>query len=137
MTTEHPDRAAPFGEIAGVVLAGGRSQRMGGGNKALLTLGGQPLLARIVERAAPQVAALVVNANGDPADVSAYGLPVVSDGVSGFVGPLAGVLSGMEWAAARGGYRWVASFAADTPFFPVDLVARLAAAATERSESVV
>lgn len=115
--------------VAGVLMAGGQSRRMGGGDKCLRLLGGRPLLARIIERAAPQVARLVINANGDPARFDAFHLPVAADTVEGFAGPLAGVLAGMEWAAANApDCAWIATFASDAPFFPVDFVERLAAA---------
>lgn len=115
--------------IAGVLLAGGQSRRMGGGDKCLLALGDKPILAHAIERARPQVAALVLNANGDPARFRAFGLPVVPDGVPGFAGPLAGVLAGLDWAAgALPGAKYLASFATDAPFFPRDLVPRLMAA---------
>jgi len=114
--------------IAGVVLAGGLSRRMGGGDKSLKLLAGRPILAHIVERARPQVAALALNANGDAARFAAFGLPVVPDSVPDFAGPLAGVLAGLDWAAERvPGATHVASFAGDAPFLPRDLVARLAA----------
>lgn len=110
----------------GLLLAGGLSRRMGGGDKCLRPLGGRPLLAHIVERARPQVSALVINANGDPARFASFGLPVVADTIAGFAGPLAGVLTGMEWAAAhRPEAAWLATFATDAPFFPRDLIARL------------
>jgi len=115
--------------VAGVILAGGLSRRMGGGDKCLRMLGGRPLLAHIVERVRPQVEALVLNANGDPTRFAAFGLPVASDVVEGFSGPLAGILTGLEWAAAHApDCRFVASFASDAPFVPRDLVARLLAA---------
>lgn len=99
---------------------------MGGGDKCLRPLGGQPILQRVIERARPQVATLVLNANGDPARFAGFGLPVVGDVVPDHAGPLAGVLTGLEWAAAhRPDCPWVASIATDTPFFPPDLVARL------------
>lgn len=116
--------------IAGVILAGGLSRRMGGGDKCLRELAGRPLLAHIVERVRPQVASLVLNANGDPARFSAFGLPVVADSVAGFAGPLAGILAGLDWTAALAPRcKRMASFAADAPFVPRDLVARLVAAA--------
>ncbi len=116
-------------DIAGVVLAGGQSTRMGGGDKCLRDLGGRPILAHILDRARPQVARLVLNANGDPARFAPFGLPVVADTVEGYAGPLAGVLAGLDWAAANAPAAiWVASFASDAPFFPTDLVARLHAA---------
>jgi molybdopterin-guanine dinucleotide biosynthesis protein A len=112
--------------VAGVILAGGLSRRMGGGDKCLRPLGGEPILARIVERVRPQVGALVLNANGDPARFAPYGLPVAADVVEGFAGPLAGVLTGMEWALHNAPQcRWLASFASDAPFLPRDLVPRL------------
>jgi molybdopterin-guanine dinucleotide biosynthesis protein A len=119
----------PPGNVAGVLLAGGLSRRMGGGDKCLRALGGRPILARIVERLRPQVATLVLNANGDPARFAAFGLPVAADVVEGFAGPLAGVLTGLEWARAHApGCAWIATVATDAPFMPADLVARLAAA---------
>ena len=115
--------------IAGVVLAGGQSTRMGGGDKCLRDLGGKPILAHILARAAPQVSALVLNANGDAARFASFGLPVAGDSVPDFAGPLAGVLAGLDWAAANApAARYVASFAADAPFLPRDLVARFVAA---------
>lgn len=117
--------------VAGVILAGGQSRRMGGGDKCLRELGGRPILARIVERARPQVEALVLNANGDPARFAGFKLPVVADSVEGFVGPLGGVLAGLDWAATHAPRcAWVASFAGDAPFLPLDLVARFVAAVT-------
>jgi molybdopterin-guanine dinucleotide biosynthesis protein A len=119
--------------IAGVLLAGGQSRRMGGGDKCLRPLAGRPLLAHVIERARPQVGPLVLNANGDPARFAAFGLPVAADVVAGFAGPLAGVLTGLEWAAANApGCTHVASFASDAPFLPTDLVARLTAAVAEK-----
>jgi molybdopterin-guanine dinucleotide biosynthesis protein A len=116
--------------VLGLVLAGGLARRMGGGDKPLRELGGRPLLAHAIERLAPQVAALAINANGDPARFAAFGLPVVADSITGFAGPLAGVLAGMDWAAARDpACRWLVSVAGDAPFFPRDLVARLLGAA--------
>jgi molybdopterin-guanine dinucleotide biosynthesis protein A len=112
--------------IAGIVLAGGQARRLGG-DKALRPLGGRPLLAHVIARARPQVAALALSANGDPAPFAAFGLPLLPDPLGGFPGPLAGILAGMEWAAASGA-DLLASFPCDAPFFPADLVARLAAA---------
>jgi molybdenum cofactor guanylyltransferase len=110
----------------GLVLAGGQSRRMGGGDKALRELGGMTLLERVTARLRPQVAALVLNANGDPARFAGCGLPIVADSVADFAGPLAGVLAGLDWAAAnRPDCAFVASVATDAPFFPRDLVGRL------------
>ena len=122
-------------KIAGVILAGGRARRMGGGDKALLELGGETLLARVIARLKPQVGEVVLNANGDPGRFAEFGLPVVADTVEGFAGPLAGILAGMRWAAARG-HTHVASAAGDTPFFPADLVARLAETARSGGQPI-
>ena len=112
---------------AGIILAGGLARRMGGGDKAMLSLGGRPLLAHVIDRLTRQVDEVVLNANGDPARFADFGLPVIPDTVEGFVGPLGGVLAGMRWAAERG-HSHIASAAADTPFFPTDLVKQLVAA---------
>ena len=115
----------PFEPVAGILLAGGRSSRMGGGDKCLRLLGDKPILARIVERLRPQIAAMVINANGDPARFAAFGLPVVADSVAGFAGPLAGVHAGLEWVRAnRPEIQCAVTVATDTPFFPTDLVRR-------------
>jgi len=115
--------------VVGLLLAGGQSRRMGGGDKCLRPLGGETILARIVARVRPQVRQLILNANGDPARFAPYGLPVVADSVADFAGPLAGVLAGLDWAAAHApDCPWVASVPTDAPFLPTDLVARLRAA---------
>lgn len=112
----------------GVILAGGQATRMGGGDKGLLTLGGKPLLRHVIERLEPQVAALALNANGDAARFDGLALPVLPDSIDGFAGPLAGVLAGLDWAAEQGA-ETIVTAAADTPFFPCDLVPRLLLAA--------
>ena len=109
---------------AGVILAGGLSRRMGGGDKGLLTLGGETLLARVIARIEPQVAEVALNANGDTARFDGYKLPIIADSVAEYPGPLAGVLAGMDWAAEQG-HSHIVTAAADTPFFPCDLVPRL------------
>jgi molybdenum cofactor guanylyltransferase len=113
-------------QSVGILLAGGLARRMGGTDKPLLKIGGRPIIARAIERLAPQCAALAINANGDPARFSAFGLPILSDSVEGFAGPLAGVLAGMDYVcAARPEAADIVSAPADTPFLPEDLVARL------------
>lgn len=122
-----PERDA-LPPVAGLFLAGGQSRRMGGGDKCLRPLGGRPILARIVDRVRPQVQALVLNVNGDPARFRDFGLPVTADSIEGHAGPLAGVLAGLDWAAAHApDCRFVASVPTDAPFLPTDLVARLLA----------
>ena len=112
--------------VAGILLAGGLSRRMGGGDKCLRPLGGRTILAHILEAVAPQLDLLALNANGDPRRFSDYGLPVIPDTISGNVGPLAGVLAGMEWVAEHfPDYPWVVSVPTDAPFLPGDLVGRL------------
>jgi molybdopterin-guanine dinucleotide biosynthesis protein A len=113
----------------GLILAGGLARRMGGGDKARLAIGGVTILDRVLARLSPQCNALLINANGDPARFADTGLPVVADSVPDFAGPLAGILAGLDWAAAnRPNLAWVASVPGDCPFLPADLVARLHAA---------
>jgi molybdenum cofactor guanylyltransferase len=124
--------------IIGIVLAGGKSSRMGGGDKALLPLGGRPLLARVVARLRPQVAEIVLNANDDPGRFAAFGLPLVADCLAGQMGPLAGIHAGLAWAwANRPESSFVITVAADTPFFPTDLVSRLRAATSMTDPKLV
>ncbi|MEO0863629.1 MAG: molybdenum cofactor guanylyltransferase MobA [Pseudomonadota bacterium] len=108
----------------GVILAGGLASRMGGGDKGRLQVAGRSLLGHVIDRLSPQVAGLALNANGDPARFADLGLPVIADSVDGYAGPLAGVLAGLDWAAEQGADAIVTA-AADTPFFPCDLVPRL------------
>jgi molybdopterin-guanine dinucleotide biosynthesis protein A len=113
----------------GVLLAGGLARRMGGGDKPLKEITGRTILERAIERLAPQCAALILNANGDPARFAFTGLTVVADDVPGFAGPLAGILAALDWAARnRPDLESVASAAGDSPFLPLDLVSRLHAA---------
>lgn len=110
----------------GLLLAGGLARRMGGGDKPLRMIAGKTILAHVIERLGPQCESLLVNANGDAARFANYGLPVVADSVPDFAGPLAGILSGLDWMAAnRPRLEWLVSVAADTPFIPRDLVTRL------------
>lgn len=108
----------------GVVLAGGLSRRMGGGDKSLLELHGKPIMQRVIDRIAPQVEQLAINANGSAKRFSEFELPVIADSIDGFAGPLAGVLAGLDWAAEKGATH-IVTVAADTPFFPADLVRTL------------
>lgn len=112
----------------GVILAGGQARRMGGGDKGLLPLGGQTLLQYVIDRLSPQVDELALNVNGDPGRFSSYALPVIPDSIANYPGPLAGVLAGLDWAAEKGADS-IVTVAADTPFFPCDLVPQLLLAA--------
>src|SRR5580704_13357951 len=117
------------GKPLGVVLAGGLARRMGGGDKARLRIGGRTIIERVLARLEPQCAALIINANGDPARFADTGLAVVPDSVPDFAGPLAGILAGLDWAAANAPqYRWLLSVPGDCPFLPRDLATRLHAA---------
>jgi molybdopterin-guanine dinucleotide biosynthesis protein A len=115
--------------LPAMILAGGLSRRMGGGDKCLLPLGGRPVLAHLIERVQPQVAALALNANGDATRFAGFGLEVVADDEADFAGPLAGILAALNWARrAHPSASAVLTVPADTPFLPRDLAARLAAA---------
>ncbi|HHS89631.1 MAG TPA: molybdenum cofactor guanylyltransferase MobA [Rhodobacteraceae bacterium] len=115
-------------DIPAVILAGGQATRMGGGDKCLLDLGGALILDVILKRLAPQTASIALNANGDPLRFRSFGLAVIPDTISGFAGPLSGVLAAMDWAAETS-HEHVVTVAGDTPFFPENLVSRLQEAA--------
>jgi len=116
----------------GVILAGGRATRMGGGDKGLLPLGSDPggatILDEVIARLAPQVPRMALNANGAAERFARYDMPVLPDSLAGHPGPLAGVLAGLDWAAGEGAGS-IVTVAADTPFFPFDLVQKLREAA--------
>jgi molybdopterin-guanine dinucleotide biosynthesis protein A len=119
MTTDVPP-------TLGLVLAGGLARRMGGGDKAMIRIGGMTILDRVLERLRPSCAGLVLNANGDPARFARFGLPVVADSIPDFAGPLAGILAGLDWAAEHArNIAWIVSTPGDCPFLPKDLVRRL------------
>src|SRR5882724_630182 len=119
----------PHPTTLGLVLAGGLARRMGGGDKARIRIGGATILARVLARFKPQCAAVILNANGDPARYADTGLPVVPDTVPDFAGPLAGILAGLDWAAEHAPETAdVLSVPGDCPFLPRDLVPRLIAA---------
>ena len=113
-------------KITGVLLAGGLATRMGGGDKCLLKLGGKSLLSYALDRASKQVGQLILNANGDSSRFEEFNLPVVPDVIEGAQGPLAGVLTGMEWALQNiSECEWIVTFPTDAPFFPADFVDRM------------
>jgi molybdopterin-guanine dinucleotide biosynthesis protein A len=128
----HSGPSREGGGVAGLILAGGRSRRMGGADKPFIELAGRPLIAHVIARAAPQVSRLVIGAAGDAARFAPFGLPVVADaaeaGLESFAGPLAGLLAGLDWAAAQPGIGRLALFPADLPFLPEDFVSRAMAA---------
>jgi molybdenum cofactor guanylyltransferase len=110
--------------VTGIVLAGGQGRRMGGVDKGLVELAGRPMVAHVLDRLAPQVADVLINANQNRERYAAFGCPVVPDAVGGFAGPLARLHAGL----ARAAQDYVATVPCDSPFLPVDLVARLLAA---------
>jgi len=121
-------------EIPGVLLAGGLARRMGGGDKPMRTIAGKTIVERVIARLKPQCSGLILNANGDPARFASFGLPVIADTVADFPGPLAGILAALDWMAThRPEVKFLLSAAADCPFLPRDLVARLEAARLEEN----
>ena len=120
--------------VVGVLLAGGKSSRMGGGDKCLRVVGGRPILERIIDRLQVQVADIVINANEGGDRFTPFGFPVVADSIAGYAGPLAGVHAGLEWVKANHpDIQHAVTVATDTPFFPRDLVAKLLAASEDRA----
>jgi molybdopterin-guanine dinucleotide biosynthesis protein A len=117
--------------VAGSILAGGQSRRMGE-DKAFIVLAGAPLIERAIDRLRPQVAELILNVHQETKALRGYGLPVVEDRACDHQGPLAGILASLRWAEAEG-FHWLATAAVDTPFFPSDLVARLDAASKDKT----
>ena len=111
-------------DIPGIILAGGLSRRMGGGDKGLLMLGKTTIIERVIDKILPQVGSLAININGDSSRFPDYKLPIIPDSIKGYLGPLSGILAGMEWAF-KNGNRYIATVAADTPFLPDDFIKRL------------
>ena len=121
--------------VLGLVLAGGLARRMGGGDKARIRIGESTILERVLARLKPQCSTIILNANGDPKRFADTGLPVVADSVADFPGPLAGILAGLDWAAAEApGIADMVSVPGDCPFLPADLIGRLVQA--RRAERV-
>jgi molybdopterin-guanine dinucleotide biosynthesis protein A len=114
----------PKADITGLVLAGGQGRRMGSVDKGLVNLEGRPLVVHVIERFAPQVGSLVLNANRNRERYASFGHRVVGDAIAGFAGPLAGLQAGMNAATTP----FIATAPCDSPFLPGDLVTRLAAA---------
>ena len=114
-------------EIVGLILAGGRSRRMGGIDKTLLQLGGRPLVSQVLDHLQPQVNQIIINTNAEPALFADFGVKIINDTIAGYQGPLAGILAGLEWAVDKPDISHLLSVAGDTPFFPNDLAGRLLA----------
>ena len=123
--------------VCGVLLAGGKSRRMGNRDKALVELNRKTVLSRVIEIAQPQVTRLSLNSNADPENYEGFGFPVISDVVSGYAGPLAGILTGMNWVREKHPRcKWLASFACDAPFIPSNLVSRCLQQALENDANL-
>lgn len=122
----------PVTDITGLILAGGRGSRMGGMDKGLQNFNGMPLALHTMLRLAPQVASLMINANRNLAAYESFGVSVWPDVLPDFAGPLAGFLTGLERCETP----WLVTVPCDTPLFPADLVARLAAAAQEQDAEI-
>lgn len=137
MMTANGHTITPLPPTLGVILAGGRATRIGGGDKPLRMIGGCTLLERVSARLAPQCTAMVLSANGDPARFASLALPVVADTLPGQPGPLGGVLAALDWCAIhRPDIAWLMSVPGDCPFLPRDLAARLHAAAREHDATL-
>lgn len=119
-------------EVTGLILAGGRGSRMGGVDKGLQLLHGLPLARHAMERLAPQVGAMMISANRNLEAYAALGAPVWPDADADFAGPLAGFLAGLSHCRTE----WMVTVPCDTPRFPDDLVARLAAAVRDAPAAV-
>lgn len=120
-----------------VILAGGRSSRMGGGDKCLLPMNGKSLIAHVLAAIAPQTGDILINTNNDPAAYLKFGLPVLPDVIPGFQGPLAGLLTGMLWSRRRHPRQaYILSVAGDVPLLPPDLVAQLARNLTDQKADI-
>lgn len=115
-----------------IILAGGKASRLGGIDKGLLKLKNNRIIDLVIERLKPQVKEIVINANGQISRFKDLGLEVISDDMPNFPGPLAGVLAGLDWAFKKN-YSHIITVAADTPFFPSNLVKCLEKAADGHS----
>jgi len=112
--------------IGAVIMAGGKSRRMGGQDKAFVLLNEKPMLSHVIDRLNKQTKNIVLNSNKNPEVFKSFKIKVMSDTVKDFPGPLAGVLSGMEWFNIQNKkIKWVLSVPIDSPFFPLDLIKKL------------
>jgi molybdenum cofactor guanylyltransferase len=127
----------PVPPTLGLVLAGGLARRMGGGDKALIEIGGITILDRVLACLSAQCTDIIINANGDPERFADTGCEVIPDNVPGHPGPLAGILAGLDWLAAQdNGVEWIVSVPGDCPFLPDDLVEKLHQARRKKGTGV-
>lgn len=125
-------------KVVGVILAGGQSRRFGGGDKFLKELNGKRLINHVVALASSQVEPLIINSNSAETSFEALGLPVVADSIQGYAGPLAGILTGMEWVQKNvPDCKWIATFPSDAPFIPLDCVEKMQACAEKEGAEIV
>jgi len=124
--------------VVGVILAGGQSRRFGGGDKFLKTLNGKLLIDHVIERVRPQTGPLILNSNSEASSFADFGLPVIADSIQGYAGPLAGILTGMEWVQKNApDCKWMVSFPSDAPFIPLDCVEKMQACAENEGAEIV
>ncbi|MBT7956697.1 MAG: molybdenum cofactor guanylyltransferase MobA [Rhodospirillaceae bacterium] len=121
-----PMKSSISDNVIGVILAGGQSRRFGGGDKFIRELKGEPLVDRVIERVRPQTSQMIISSNAETPHLTKFRLPIVADVIEGQAGPLAGILSGMEWTRENASdCDWIVSFPTDAPFVPLDLVAQM------------
>ena len=125
-------------KVVGVLLAGGLARRMGHGEKPLKMLGNRFIIDWVLERATPQVDQLILNVNSNSELFSRFNLPLISDTIEGHLGPLAGILTGLQWTRCNvPDADWVASFATDAPFFPKDMIQKFLDATKDEEVEIV
>tara|TARA_B100001123_G_C15045653_1_gene921381 strand:- start:165 stop:785 length:621 start_codon:yes stop_codon:yes gene_type:complete len=125
-------------KITGCILVGGQSLRMGGGIKSLKQINNESILERVINRSKTQVKYLSINSNSDEKKLIKFLLPIFSDVIKGFLGPLAGIHAALNWAKKNNPqHEWVATFAGDTPFFPNDIVKRLYEEAIKKNKKII
>jgi molybdenum cofactor guanylyltransferase len=125
-------------EVTVILLAGGQSRRLGGGDKCLISLEKEIILDKILKKILPQNKSIILNANGDPDRFSKYSFPIIQDTMDGYLGPLVGILSGMEWVRKnQKNKKYIVSIATDTPFFPYNLVEKLYSTVVARPEKII
>ena len=125
-------------KVIGVILAGGQSRRFGGGDKFLKKLNGNLIIDHVINRLQSQTDELIINSNSSANLFREQGLAVVPDTIKGFAGPLAGILTGMEWVLQnRSNCEWIATFPSDAPFIPLNCVKEMQTCAKAEKSDIV